>query len=732
MKKMLFSFIILVAVNHLNAQLIIYQDLNQTGNSATCTTNTIFKGTTIPGGLNNGIRSITLSQGYMATLAANENGTGESFCYVAATSNISVNLAYILQDRVSFIRVLPVQNVKKKGACTQSNVLPDSLKTSWFYDWGTNDTSAVNREYALMTWGTPWITESRIDGYISKPGITSLLSFNEPDNTSQSNIVVANAVPLYKRVLRTGYRMGSPAPTEGEWDNWLLDFMNLTRQDTTRVDYIAIHWYDWGNWLSTGNTNPNANDVLNRFKNYINNVYNVYKKPIWITEFNCNVNRTAQAHRNFMAIALPYLDSDPRVERYSYFFEDHIPELSGGVLTDIGKLYANHVSVPAISQNIVDTRSASPELVSWNTSAVTGGGQSVANLLPTFTAPDLTVVSGLQRGSGTSFSPASISNGFWGNNGFARLTAANGIDSNKILTFRLQSTNGKNVSYTSIDSFKIRIAGNGPIKYQIDYQINSGPFMNIVTMSGPPRTTGNYKLDPVDLSGIANLQNVPPTSIVTFRITPFDCTGDGVFYFGAGTTDLASDLSLTGRFTNNVVLPVTLSAFQSQRIDNKVKLTWQTQAESNFSHFLLERSTDSRDYQVIATISASGNSSGSSYSYEDVPNLNNPKYFYRLKTVDLDGKFAYSKVLVEHFAGKKKLSLYPNIVSGSQVTALFDKVSGKAEMSILSADGKQVRRMNLNDGSGYEVIDLSGLASGMYILVLRDAESMQTCKFIKQ
>lgn len=733
MKKIYTLIIALATIGCLHAQLLIYQNLDQAGTSATCVQGTIYKGAAIPGGLDNAIKSITLSQGYMATLAANENGTGESFCYVAAVSNITVNLAYVLQDRVSFIRVLPIQNTKKKGACTQNDILPDSLKTSWFYDWGTNDTSGVNREYALMAWGTSWITEAKIDGYISKPRATSLLTFNEPDNTGQSNILVANAVPLYKKLLRAGYRMGSPAPTEGEWDNWLLDFVNLTKVDTTRVDYIAVHWYDWGNWLSTNNTTPNVNDVLNRLKSYINNVYNLYKKPIWLTEFNCNVNRTAQTHRDFMAIALPYLDSDPRIERYSYFFEDHIPELVGGVLSDIGKQYANHVSVAAITQNIVDTRSASPELVSWNTSAITGGGQSIANFMPTYVAPDLTVVSGLQRGSGTSFSPTSISNGFWGNNGFARLTAQHGIDSNKVLTFSLQSANGKNVSYTKIDSFKIRIAGNGPIKYQIDYQINGGAFAPIVTMSGPPRTTGNYKLDPVNLSGIAALQNVPPTSVVTFRITPFDCTGDGVFYFGAGTTDAVADFSLTGRLTANSSLPVTLSSFNSQQADKKIKLTWQTQYESNFSHFILERSADMRNYQAIAKLNGAGNINGSRYTYDDSPPAaNTPRFFYRLKMVDVDGKFAYSKVLVEYFGGNHTLTVYPTITNGNQLNVFFDKVVDRASLYIVASDGKRVRQISLAQGSGYEQVDISNVAAGRYVLVFQNTAGTQTTTFIKQ
>jgi len=732
MKKFLLFFIICVVSSYSNAQLVIYQNLNQSGTSATCVANTVFKGTGIPAGLNNGIKSITLSQGFQAVLAVNENGTGESFCYVAATSNISANLAYALQDKISFIRVLPIQNVKKKGACTQSNILPDSLKATWFYDWGTNDTSAINREYALMTWGTTWITESRIDGYITKPGISSLLSFNEPDNTGQSNILVSNAVPLYKKSLRAGYRMGSPAPTEGEWDNWLLDFMNLAKVDTTRVDYIAIHWYDWGNWLSTNNTNPNANDVLNRFKTYINNVYNLYKKPIWITEFNCNVNRTVQAHQNFMAIVLPYLDSDPRIERYSYFFEDHIPEMSGGVLTDIGRLYANHASVPAISQNIVDTRSASPEIVSWNTSAVTGGGQSIANFMPTSISPNLTAVSGLTRGSGTSFSSTSISDGFWGSNGFARATAAHGIDSNKILTFQLQSVTGKNVSYTSIDSFKIRIAFNGPINYQIDYRINGGTFFPITTITGTPPTTGNYSLRPVDLSGITALQNVPATSIVTFRITPYNCSGNGVFYFGAGTSDANPDLMITGRFADNLTLPVTLSHFESQKINDKVKLGWFTQSENGFSHFLLERSTDAKNYKVIATIKGTGNSNGGNYYYNDTPNVLNSKYYYRLKMVDIDGKFQYSKVLVENFNTKKSLSLSASVVVNNLLSLSFEKIIGKAEIKVFSNDGKLLQRTNLNEGLSNTIVHLPNIAPGIYVLVLQEASRIQTCKFIKQ
>ncbi len=552
MKKVLQFLTMLFLSNQLNAQLVIHQNYDQTGTNATCLASTIYKGATIPSGLNDGIKSITLSQGFQAVLAVNEDGSGESFCYRATTSNVTVNLALALQDKISFIRVLPITSVNKKGACTQVDLNPALLNVPWFYDWGVNDNSAAGREYTLMAWDENWLdTETKIDALIAKPNITSLLTFNEPDGIGQANITWYNGASLYKKLLRTGYRMGSPAGKEGGYNTWLVQFMNRAKRDSLRVDYVAVHWYDWGGWFSDGfQVNPNVNTVFNRFKSYINAAYNLHKKPIWITEFNCNVNRPTAVHQAFMELALPWLETNPQVERYSYFFEDDSPESVGGVLTTLGQFYKDHVSTPAITTNLVDTRSPFSELVSWNTSAITGGGQSVTNFMPTSMAADLSAVTGLTRGSGTTLSAGSISNGFWGANSFSTTTAAAGITANKFLTFQLQSTNGKNVSYNSIDSFKIRIASDGPIAYQVDYQINAGAFMLAGILTGPTAVTGNYTLNSLDLSGIASLQNVPPTSTVTFRITPYNASGAGVFYFGAGPSDVGSDFSITGKLSN--------------------------------------------------------------------------------------------------------------------------------------------------------------------------------------
>ena len=340
----------------LNAQLTVYSGLNQQGTSGACVVRNIYTTNDMPAGLNNSIKSITLKKGFQVVLADSTDGTGEGFCYVASASDINVNLSNVLRDKISFIRVLPLTPIKKKGACEQNNNTVSFLNVSWFYDWGVSDASLTGREFVPMAWGRGFATPTVVTDITNKTGFTTFLGFNEPDGVGQANLNLDEAATLYKGLMRAGYRMGSPACTEAQYRVWLSDFTTLANQQGSRIDFVCVHWYDWGNWLSTLNANPTGTELFNRFKNYITNVYNLYQKPIWITEFNANKNRPAAVQEEFMRLALPWLDADPRVERYSYFFGNDVPATSSGLLTSTGRLYADHPSADAYPQNIVDRR----------------------------------------------------------------------------------------------------------------------------------------------------------------------------------------------------------------------------------------------------------------------------------------------------------------------------------------------------------------------------------------
>jgi Glycosyl hydrolase catalytic core len=178
-------------------QLTIYSAFNSQGVSGTCVIRTIYKSGSIPNGLNNSIKSISLSQGFMATLAENEDGTGERFTYMATQSAINVNLAFVLQNKVSFIRVLklPGTAVKKKGAGFTMDADEIAANVTWFYDWGFRDTSVPSREYVPMAWGKSSAIALRIDTVTNKDSLTHYLAFNEPNSSGQANMFVNQAIP---------------------------------------------------------------------------------------------------------------------------------------------------------------------------------------------------------------------------------------------------------------------------------------------------------------------------------------------------------------------------------------------------------------------------------------------------------------------------------------------------------------------------------------------------------
>ena len=182
------------------------------------------------------------------------------------------------------------------------------------------------------------------------------MAFNEPDNCNDQSgqygnmCVVDTAFTFYKNLAKTGMRLVSPACRQDQVFTWLNEFNQLALEEDVRIDVIAVHWYDWN---SNPQQNPNANphDVFYRFISYLQSVYDLYGLPIWITEFNANRYRNEWVHRQFLELALPYLENLDYVERYSFFppvtdVADFFDENNN--LTWIGEFYYNFQSSPSL------------------------------------------------------------------------------------------------------------------------------------------------------------------------------------------------------------------------------------------------------------------------------------------------------------------------------------------------------------------------------------------------
>ncbi|HEY1872397.1 MAG TPA: hypothetical protein VGG71_15140, partial [Chitinophagaceae bacterium] len=110
------------------------------------------------------------------------------------------------------------------------------------------------------------------------------------------------------------------------------------------------------------------------------------------------------------------------------------------------------------------------------------------------------------------------------------------------------------------------------------------------------------------------------------------------------------------------VLPVSMFNFGGSIKNNDAYLNWSTATESNNKGFYIERSKDGQNFASIGFVKGAGNSSKiTNYTYTDylIKDLNVTTTYYRLKQVDLDGKYSYSNMLSLNMKNLFQYRLFP-------------------------------------------------------------------------
>ena len=175
------------------------------------------------------------------------------------------------------------------------------------------------------------------------------------------------------------------------------------------------------------------------------------------------------------------------------------------------------------------------------------------------------------------------------------------------------------------------------------------------------------------------------------------------------------------------VVPVELISFQGEPITEGVQLTWQTANEIRFNRFDIERSSDSKSWLEIKNKTAKG--TASKYETLDEKPLYGINY-YRLKMVDNDGSFTYSKTVAVDWTkpSSKQWSVYPNPVKSKLYVSGNEDISGEKDVQVLDISGKVILKTTINQvRNGLSVNDLP---SGSYILDIKDKRSSDQKSFI--
>ncbi len=181
----------------------------------------------------------------------------------------------------------------------------------------------------------------------------------------------------------------------------------------------------------------------------------------------------------------------------------------------------------------------------------------------------------------------------------------------------------------------------------------------------------------------------------------------------------------------SVILPVNLVSLKATLENNKVKINWTTTKEVNNKGFDVERSLDGAHFTSIGFVEAGKENVTNNYSLTDAQVSPNNKYYYRLKQVDVNGKYAYSSIVsVVYLDTKKWFSIHPNPVTDKLIINKNIAGNQKAEIEIDDASGKTVYKSTLN--MNQLSIATSNWSKGVYMVKISTNEGVTTTKIVKQ
>jgi|GEM_PF-6964035 len=319
----------------------------------------------------NRISSFLLKRGYMVTVSEDPAGQGFSKFYAATEADLMVNLPPELNNKISFMRVLPWRWIAKKGWAGSNSTHLSTIGARWNYEWEPTGASNLNREFVPMILGRGQNRDFRWEEVRVRGNQTHFLGFNEPESPNQGDLSVAEALALWPRAQQLGLRLGSPGRTDNANGNaWLSDFMNQADAAGYRVDYVCVHNY--------------RDRTATALKNWLDAEYAKYNRPIWLTEFQRDVdadNPDAADHEAYLAAVLPMLESLDYLERYAYYnFNTANPNngfaslFNGDLSANAkGQLYAGTVSNPGYRNT------DQPAWATASTSLPSGGFVQAAN-----------------------------------------------------------------------------------------------------------------------------------------------------------------------------------------------------------------------------------------------------------------------------------------------------------------------------------------------------------------
>ena len=200
---------------------------------------------------------------------------------------------------------------------------------------------------------------------------------------------------------------------------------------------------------------------------------------------------------------------------------------------------------------------------------------------------------------------------------------------------------------------------------------------------------------------------------------------DDIYHSNGG-----SNFKLT--FTTAASLPIDMKFFEVEKNGNSVSvLKWQTASETQNSHFIIQRSADSKNWQPLGRVEGHGTIfDAQEYTFTDRQPFNGKNY-YRLEQFDFNGKTEYSKVTSIDMQKNDHASISPNPVKEELFVHLPAANEGSFTAEVFNIQGQMVASQNVQLG---EAIHVSALVPGIYLLRMENEmrQVLLTERFVKK
>jgi hypothetical protein len=184
-------------------------------------------------------------------------------------------------------------------------------------------------------------------------------------------------------------------------------------------------------------------------------------------------------------------------------------------------------------------------------------------------------------------------------------------------------------------------------------------------------------------------------------------------------------------FSCSVLAADPILRFTARLVNEQAQLNWMVNDASVIGNFKVQRSLDGIHFTDVATLTAS---SANIYDFTESMN-GDERRFYRIRVQDKKGSVSYSPIAeVSNGRGfSHSLQLFPNPVKDLLVIRLHSNSNEKAELILMDAMGKLVKRLSLNllSGENHFNLPIESLGNGIYFVRVSGLEETLSAGFIK-